>query len=106
MPLANSIRFFRRKWTAFDPQPWPLPQHYSPGFATALAEGQRQRAAADEGTRHIASAGAEALSYLPCLQEQQVQQLNKKQHAEEERAKKPVLCLQLSVIRQANPPLA
>ena len=115
MPLANSIRFFRRKWTAFDPQPWPLPQHYSPGFATALAEGQRQRAAADEGTRHIASAGAEALSYLPCLQEEQSclqeqeEQLRKKQRAEEdppERAKKPVLCLQLSVIRQANPPLA
>ena len=37
--------------------------------------------------------------------EQEVQQLKEKQHAEE-RAKKPVLCLQLSVIRQADPPLA
>ena len=39
-------------------------------------------------------------------QEQEVQQLKEKQHAEEDRAKKPVLCQQLPVIRQANPPLA
>jgi hypothetical protein len=42
------------------------------------------------------------------LQEQE-EQLRKKQRAEEdapETVKKPVLCLQLSVIRQANPPLA
>ena len=95
--------FTCRKRHALDPQPAPLPARYSPAFAANCAEVQQRIAWAAEEHHAKRQRGGGRGQALPRsdVQQQEVQQLRRKQQraAAREVQLKPCLHFQLSVIR-------